>query len=129
MAQLAGRTAQQSTPAAVDADAFADLLDVVGPDEMEAVLAAFLDELDADQEAIARAVAEGDLDAARRTAHTLKGAAATLGAVQLAEIAAGIESAASDGRLPDPSDASALRSAARAAIAGLADATEKVLTG
>jgi PAS domain S-box-containing protein len=129
MAQLSGASEPDSTPAAVDTDAFAELLDAVGPGELEAVLAAFLEELDNDQKAIAQAVAEGDLDAARRTAHTLKGAAATLGAVQLAEVAAGIESAARDGRMPDVSDESALKSAADAAIASLADATEKVFTG
>jgi PAS domain S-box-containing protein len=129
MAQLPGSALSQPTPAAVDNDAFAGLLDAVGPDELGAVLAAFLHELDADQKAIARAVVEGDLDAARRTAHTLKGAAATLGAVQVAEIAAGIESAAREGRLPDGSDERALRSAAEAAIVSLADAKERVSTG
>jgi PAS domain S-box-containing protein len=129
MAQLSGASAPEPAPAAVDTDALAELLDAVGPDELEAVVAAFLEELDNDQKAIAQAVVEGDLDAARRTAHTLKGAAATLGAVQLAEVAAGIESAARDGRMPDRSDESALKSAADAAIASLADATEKVFTG
>ena len=129
MARLQAPAAPPATPAAVDTGAFADLLDAVGPDELEAVLAAFLAELDADQKAIAQAVAEGDLDAARRTAHTLKGAAATLGAVQLAAVAAGIESAAREGRLPDGSDESALRSAAQAAIASLAVVTEKAFTG
>ena len=129
MAQLPGASAPEPAPAAVDTDAFAELLDAVGPDQLEAVIAAFLEELDNDQKAIAQAVVERDLDAARRTAHTLKGAAATLGAVQLAEVAAGIESAAREGRLPDGSDESALRSAAQAAIARLADATENVFTG
>jgi two-component system sensor histidine kinase/response regulator len=115
--------------AAVDREAFADLFDTVGPEQMETLLAAFFEEIDADQKAIARAVEEGDVDAARRTAHTLKGAAATLGASRLAEVAAGIESAARDGRLPDGDDEHALRSAARAAIAGLAGATDKVFTG
>ncbi len=128
MAQLPGPPVRQDTPAAVDVDAFAGLLDAVGREQLEAVLTAFLEELDADQKAIARAVVEGDLDAARRTAHTLKGAAATLGAVQLADVAAGIESAARDGHLPDGSDESALRSAAQAAIVSLADATEKVFS-
>jgi PAS domain S-box-containing protein len=129
MAQLPGRAPRPPAPAVVDTDAFPELLDAVGPDEVAAVLAAFLEEVDADQKAIARAVAEGDVDAARRTAHTLKGAAATLGAVQLAEVAASIESAAREGRLPDGSEQSALRSVAEAAIASLADARGNVFTG
>ena len=129
MAHLPAAPAREATPAAVDTGAFADLMDAIGPDELEAVVAAFLSELDADQKAISRAVRDRDLDVARRTAHTLKGAAATLGAVQLAEVAAGIESAARDGRLPDPSDEAALRSAVQAAVASLAGVTEKVFTG
>jgi PAS domain S-box-containing protein len=129
MARVRAPSAPQATHGAVDAGAFADLLDAVGPRQMEAVVAAFLSELDADQEAIARAVREGDVEAARRTAHTLKGAAATLGAVQLAEVAAGIETAAREGRLPDRAEESALRSAVQAAIASLAAVSESVFTG
>ena len=112
----------------VDREAITELLDIVGPEQMEVLLAAFLEEVDADEKAIARAVAAGDADAARVTAHTLKGAAATLGALRLAEVAAGIESAARDGRLPGPADERALKSAAKAAIAELSGATEKAFT-
>lgn len=47
------------------------------------------------------AVAEGRLDAARRTAHALKGSALVLGTVRLARACAGLEEAATAGQAPD----------------------------
>lgn len=56
-----------------------------------------------DLPALERAVAGGDLDAAKRLAHTIKGASATLGARRLAEACAQLEAAATEA----PSRASA----------------------
>jgi PAS domain S-box-containing protein len=115
--------------AAVDADSFAELVDAVGPAQLVAVLDAFRDELVADQKLIARAVEEGDVDAARKTAHMLKGSASTIGAMRLASVAATIETAARGGRLPDESAEQALRDAADAAMAELTEATDRVASG
>ncbi|MGI8633517.1 MAG: ATP-binding protein [Solirubrobacterales bacterium] len=120
-AQLEAVLSRLPGPLALDAEAFADLADTLGPAQMQELLVAFRDELRADQESISRALTEGDVDAARRTAHSLKGSASTLGATRVAEIAASIEKAALDGRLPDRAETVTLRSAADAFLASVSE--------
>jgi two-component system sensor histidine kinase/response regulator len=61
------------------------------------LLGKFLDSHGADAAAIAQAIANDRRDDARRFAHTLKGAAGTLGAVTLQAMAAGLERAIKEG--------------------------------
>ncbi len=69
------------------------------------------------------AVARGDLDAARRAAHAIKGGAATLGVNMLRDAAAELERAAGDSQ---PAAAEAALGKLRKAIANLATSTDKV---
>ena len=52
----------------------------------------------------ARLLGEGDCHAVERTAHTLKGASANVGATGLAEVCAQVEMRAREGQLGDTAD-------------------------
>jgi CheY-like chemotaxis protein len=70
----------------------ARLLDAVGSEELVAqIVELFLAQAAAHVETIGRAIAENDADAVVRTAHTLKGSAATVGAAGVARAAAELE--------------------------------------
>ncbi len=75
----------------------------------------YLDSAPAAQE-IAQALDAGEVDVARRTAHTLKGVAATLGALNLSAQAASVEQALAAGRLADLAPLAGADVAARAFI-------------
>lgn len=75
----------------------------------------YLDSAPAAQE-IAQALDAGEVDVARRTAHTLKGVAATLGALNLSAQAAAVEQALAAGRLADLAPLAGADVAARAFI-------------
>ena len=61
------------------------------------ILAGFLDDIPKRVESLERTVAAGDAVAARREAHTIKGAAANVGGEQIRVIALGMEQAAASG--------------------------------
>jgi two-component system sensor histidine kinase/response regulator len=63
------------------------------------VLAAFLGDMPAQMAALNRAAAGADAESARRAAHTLKGAAANAGAVQVREVARRMEALGKAGDL------------------------------
>jgi CheY-like chemotaxis protein len=70
----------------------ARLLDAVGSEELVAqIVELFLKQAAAHVETIGRAIAANDADAVVRTAHTLKGSAATVGAAGVARAAAELE--------------------------------------
>lgn len=85
----------------LDAGRLSDLRKSVGDDP--AFLAELVDDVLVDGPALIdslrEAVAAGDAPAARRAAHTLKGASRTFGADQLAELCQQAETAAVDGDL------------------------------
>ena len=87
----------------------------------------FLDGLDARLEAIRRAVVAGDSEALLREAHALKGAAANLGARELAKAADAAVRGVRAGRLREAVDAAGAippaAAAAREALASMLDAT------
>lgn len=83
------------------------------------VVVDFLSQLGARLEDLAAAVASRDAAAIRRTAHTLKGASASLGASALAESSARLESFA---RAGGPEDAAAALQQVRHEAARLRDA-------
>ena len=94
--------------------------DALGPDRADALLGMFRDELVERPASIAAAVAEGRTDQARAQAHSLKGAAGSVGAVAVAEAARVIEEWPADGAPAALSDAlDALCRAADAARAAL----------
>jgi HPt (histidine-containing phosphotransfer) domain-containing protein len=75
------------------------LLDIAGVDGVKDILAAFwrsTDELSAD---LARSVEGGESGHAARTAHALKGSAANVGAMRLAEAAREVETLTKSGDL------------------------------
>lgn len=82
---------------------------------VETLITLFLDEAQALLASLRQAAAGGDLDRAMRDAHGLKGAAANIGALELAGLAAELEARAA------PQEAAQLA----AAVAGLAAAFER----
>ncbi len=66
---------------------------------IEEVVTIFLQDTAEQLGQLAEAVQEGEGEAAERTAHNIKGAAANMGCSELAEIAAGLERAAREGSL------------------------------
>ena len=84
----------------LDADTITALHAMVGSTAMvNRVLNDFIDDLGTSHTALARAVGQGDIDAVRRTAHRLKGAAATVGALRIEALARGLEDGAKQGDL------------------------------
>jgi two-component system sensor histidine kinase/response regulator len=84
----------------------------------ESLIARFADSQSAAPSDIRAALATGDADAARRIAHSLKGASANLGVNSLAEIAAKVEAAIESKRTVEP-DLEALSQSLDATIAAI----------
>jgi len=78
----------------LDIDHFTELCDMLGSDQTETLLRAFLIDLDTRIPAIVSDCVADRHDAAKRSVHGLKGAALSIGARRVAMIAAGIERAA-----------------------------------
>jgi HPt (histidine-containing phosphotransfer) domain-containing protein len=77
--------------ASIDSATFRGLQDAAGAEFVAELVGTFLDEAPRMTNALAAALAAGDADAFRRTAHSLKSNAATFGALQLAALARGLE--------------------------------------
>lgn len=79
----------------------------LGLDETEyrSILALFVETSRTDLAAIKDAYPRGDSTAAARAAHSLRGAAASLGLSDLSDAAREIEEKSRDGKLPDTRDA------------------------
>jgi PAS domain S-box-containing protein len=75
------------------------LLDLLGGDAeaVEEILAEYLEDVPRQMKALDTALGEGDLEAARRQAHTVKGASANVGAKALRAVAYDVERAAAGG--------------------------------
>ena len=86
----------------LDQDALATLAALIGDDD-PAFLAELLDDFLAGTpgqlDALGAALDGGDLETARRVAHTLKSTAATFGATELSEACRAVEAASRDGDL------------------------------
>lgn len=73
------------------------------------LLGMFLDDNRERLRFLCAAVASGDLEQARRLAHTMAGSVGTAGALALSQMAKAIELDTSSGRLPDPEALTALQ--------------------
>ncbi len=86
-----------ATPDSIDDDALTRLIDDVGDASIaHSILITFLTELSTWREQIDTGVQSGDLETARRTAHTVKSTAAMLGAASLSEACKRFEHEAMD---------------------------------
>ncbi|MDR1854354.1 MAG: response regulator [Azoarcus sp.] len=105
---IAPRHAHGDPFAVLDREAALDRVE--GDEELYRKLACVFPAAHADDPAQAAAMlAAGDLKGARRVAHTLKSAAATLGAMRLSRAAAAVEAALADDATPVSADDEALR--------------------
>lgn len=93
------RTRVPMTVGPIDEAVIGELISDLSDELMPAVVATFVDEAQQRIQAIHQAVAASDAGFARAQAHTLKGAAATLGALALAETAGAIEQASCTGAM------------------------------
>lgn len=84
--------------ALVDRDTLDRLLEDVGPESAQAVMDAFIDELTKQTAVLEGAADRTDLALMAQAAHRLKSSAASLGALQLSQLAASIEQAARSGQ-------------------------------
>ncbi|MEM7488483.1 MAG: response regulator [Pseudomonadota bacterium] len=91
-------------PSTTDETALDALLDVVGGDAegLAMLIDSFLEEGPGLVDALKQAAASGDVDAARRSAHTLKSSGRDFGMAELADACAAIEAEARDGIAPSP---------------------------
>jgi len=80
-----------------------DFLDRLGGDEelLEELVAFFVAETPNQMEDLRRAILENDREVATRLAHTIKGAAANVGAIEMRRIAAAMEAHGYEGRLEE----------------------------
>ena len=107
-----GRTADTAVPPrrerqlAIDRQALERLRAMVGGDEADLVeiVVSFLEEGPALMDALLSAARDANLDLMRRSAHSLKSNARDMGAIDLAESCARIESLTAGGVLPDAAD-------------------------
>jgi len=88
--------AVDGTKPLIDAEAQADLAEALGADSFAKLLASFRAGIEARMHEIDLAVASGDLPAIVAISHSIKGAAANLGYLRLAEAAGRLEHAAGD---------------------------------
>lgn len=79
------------TDALLDPEILAPLLEIAGPDAVRPILVQFEAQIVEKQDALARAIDRRDFSGLRAHAHSLKGAAASLGAIGVAKIAAQLE--------------------------------------
>lgn len=88
----------QSTPA-IDEDALALLIEMIGPDEPEAILDlldTYLDDSTRQIESLKEAFAAGDMKNVHRIAHSMKSSSATFGALVLSSYCEKLEQSARD---------------------------------
>ncbi len=104
----------------IDRSVLARLLDDVGMENADMLLDVFIEELAGQAQALEAAADGAHLEAMSKTAHQIKGSAATLGAVRLGRLAASIEDAA---RAKD----AAAAGAAMADFRGLVQASRQAL--
>jgi two-component system sensor histidine kinase/response regulator len=91
--------AEQGFAAIAGLDAKAGLRMTRGnPDKFAALLRLFVEHHEGDMARLRSCLASGDVDAARRLAHSLKGAAGSIGAIVLYDLAAALEAAIAEGR-------------------------------
>lgn len=95
----------------LDPDQLGGYADLLPPEQMAALVAAYRRELATRPDEIAELVAGGDLASVKVAAHRLKGASLTIGARRVALLAGAIEEA---GAAALPSLAASLRNCARA---------------
>ena len=98
----------------LDQAAIDNLLAMAGGDAdfVDEMVDAFLADTPRELEGLRAAVAAGDVAAAVRPAHTIKGMALTLGATRVTELAASIEKRAREGSLDGAVEAAATLAAA-----------------
>jgi HPt (histidine-containing phosphotransfer) domain-containing protein len=87
------------TEPVLDAAALDRLSDSVGDEFLGELVGTFLDDAPVQLAALRDALGEGDAEAARRAAHTLKSNGATFGADGFSETCRGLEELARDGAL------------------------------
>jgi CheY-like chemotaxis protein/HPt (histidine-containing phosphotransfer) domain-containing protein len=83
--------------ALIDRGALRQLVEEVGTENAEAVVKAFLEELESQTVVLEEAAKKADLDSIARAAHRLKGSAASFGATRLSQVVAATEQAARRG--------------------------------
>lgn len=88
----------------IDTTTFENLKQMSGADFINELIDTFLDDAPKLASQIRAALAAQDADAFRRAAHSLKSNAATFGAMDLAEIAKGLEALGRESRLGDTGD-------------------------
>lgn len=104
----------------LDQRAVDELVAVDGTGEaLEAVATLFIRDAPARMAALADAGGRGDAPEVHAAAHTLRGTAATFGAVELAELTRAIEAAALDGTIPGDAELASVRAALDATVSGL----------
>lgn len=93
-----GQVLPEETPAELAPEALAALGALVGddPEFLAELVDEFLDSTPAQLEELGTSLESGDLDTARRLAHTLKSTAATFGATVLSDACRSVEAAAKD---------------------------------
>ncbi|MGQ0520837.1 MAG: response regulator [Actinomycetota bacterium] len=112
--------AKESAGGEFDEPALQQLYDLDGTGEaLGDLVSLFIRDAPARVDALEDAVERGDVEAIRSLAHTVKGSAATLGALTLARIAGELEHAARRGTRPDAAALAALRTALADAVARL----------
>lgn len=91
------------TGSAIDADAFARLLDITGgdPEFLADLVDTYLQDGAAQVDALQGAAAVGDVEGLVRPAHTLKSSSASVGAMPLAELCRTLEADARAGSVPE----------------------------
>lgn len=84
----------------IEREPLAILYDMGGTDLVQKVLQLFFDNMPPELQKIKTAMVANDMDTVRHAAHSIKSAAANVGAIQLSKLALAVEHAARDG-LPD----------------------------
>jgi len=88
----------------IDPPTFQALKEMSGADFMPELIDTFLDDAPNMMDEMRRALAAGDVETFRRTAHSFKSNCRTFGALGLAELASQLEFIARENRLPDVGD-------------------------
>jgi CheY-like chemotaxis protein/HPt (histidine-containing phosphotransfer) domain-containing protein len=96
--QSENQTKPRETNALIDRRILDQLLEDVGQENAEAVVDAFVQELERQRFALEDAAGRPDLDAMAQAAHRLKSSAASFGATRLSQVVASIEQAARPGQ-------------------------------
>lgn len=78
--------------------------DLGGPEVVAEVISIFLEEAPRHLDALEGALAEGDADALRSAAHTLKSSSAQLGAMRVSELARKLEASGDAGKVAEAAD-------------------------